>query len=169
MYRSFGWFGRIRRVSAPIAATLLISGCFQYVPVSDGVIPEPGVDIRATLSPPRDFNLGTVTLNEVTTVEGYLVDSNPDSLGLWVKWFKPRGEERYYGNNVGYYIPRANVAQLEVWRPSPKRTVGMVALAGGMLAGFYALLRFAVQNEEPTRDGMKNGGTINQSLVFPAR
>ncbi|GBD31056.1 hypothetical protein HRbin33_00001 [bacterium HR33] len=167
MRRSYGCFARIRRVSAPIAVALLVSGCFQYVPVSGDVIPEPGVDVRATLSPPLAFNLGTFTLNEVTTVEGHLVDSNPDSLGLWVKWFKPRGEDRYYGNNVGYYIPRANVAKLEVWRPSPKRTIGMVALTAGILTGFYAVLQFAVQNEDPTRGGMKDPGTISQSLVFP--
>ncbi len=167
MHRASGCLGRIRHASAPVAAALLVSGCFQYVPVSNDVIPEPGVDVRATLSPPRDFNLGTFTLNEVTTVEGYLVDSSPDSLGLWVKWFKPRGEERYYGNNVGYYIPRANVAKLEVWRPSPKRTIGMLAVTGGILVGFYAALRFAVQNEDPTRGGIKDPGTISSSSVFP--
>lgn len=157
---SSGCFGRMRQVSAPVAAALLVTGCFHYVPLTDAMVPSSGTEVRATLSPPRNFNMGEFTLNEVTTVEGRLVDPTPDSLGLWVTWFRPRGGERYYGNYAGYYIGRDNVAQLEEWRLSPKRTIALGVFSAGVIAGFYALIRFALLGSD--LGGGEGKGPIEQ-------
>jgi hypothetical protein len=138
--------GLRRTVLAPAAALLLpayVSACFHYVPVADSYLPQPGATIRARLANPTPFNLGTLTVNDVTTLEGLVVETYPDSLGLWVKWLYPQGGEKYYGNSAQFYLRRASVTGLDQWRVSGAQTGIMVGLAAALVVGLSQLVSWA--------------------------
>ncbi len=139
-----------RTVLAPGAAlllpTYLLSACFHYVPADGGPMPAPGTDIRATLAAPTPFNLGTVTVNDVRLLEGTVVESSPDSMGVWVKWLYPPVGEKLDANRVEFYLRRGNVAQLEEWRVSGRQTVLAVGATVGLILGMMAMVSVARGN-----------------------
>ena len=63
MDTSSGSFRPLRRVSRPIAAVLLFTGCFQYVPAPPP-LPGPQTEVRVTLAQPMYIPMGEFTLNQ---------------------------------------------------------------------------------------------------------
>ncbi len=135
-----------RRRIAPVAAVLLpayLAACFHYVPVDAGWMPHLGTNVRATLSNPRPFDFGTLTVNDVRRVEGTVVETYPDSLGLWVTWLYPLVGEKYDANRSQFYLQRTGIAQLEQWRVSSKDTAVLLGVAAGVMVGLLAVVKFA--------------------------
>jgi hypothetical protein len=123
-------------------------------------MPAPGSNIRAALATPQPFNLGTLTVNDVQRVEGTVVETYPDSLGVWVKWLHPKVGGKYDANRLQFYLQRGSIAQLEQLRVSGKQTALLVVVSGAMLAGLFSLVSLAVGQNSPTpTDG---GGTAAQ-------
>lgn len=138
-----------KKVAAPVAAVMVplyLAGCFHYVPVDASLVPKPGTDVRATLTTPMPFNLGTVTVNDVRLLEGTVVESSPDSMGVWVKWLYPPLGEKLDANRAEFYLRRGSVAQLEQWRMSGRATVMVVGATVGLIAAMLALVSFAKGN-----------------------
>ncbi len=137
----------LRRRIAPVAAVLLpayLAACFHYVPVDAGWMPPPGANIRAGLSTPQAFNLGTETINDVQSVEGTVVETYPDSLGLWVRWLHPKVGERFDANLVEFSLPRGSITQLEYWRVSGRQTAVLGVVTVGAVVGLLRLVSWAV-------------------------
>lgn len=151
-----------RTVLAPAATLLLpayLSACFHYVPVDSGFTPPPGTNVRATLAEPMPFNMGTLTVNDVTSVEGLVVEAFQDSLGVWAKWLRPKVGARFDANSAQFYLSRGSIAQLEQWRVSGKRTVILGVASAGLVAGLLALANYAL-GKSGSELGDKDGGTI---------
>ncbi len=136
-----------RRAIAPIAAIMLpvyLSACFHYVAVEAGSLPPPGTSIRAGLSSPQAFDLGTETINDVQSVEGTVVETYPDSLGIWVTWLHPKIGERFDANRVEFHLRRGDITRLEQWRVSGKQTALLGVVSVGALAGLLQLVSWAI-------------------------
>lgn len=159
-----------RTVAAPVAAVVApvyLAGCFHYVPVDASLAPATGTDVRATLSSPVPFNLGALTVNDVRQLEGTVVETSPDSLGVWVKWLYPPVGEKVDANRAEFYVRRGNLAQLEEWRMSRRGTVVAVGVTAGVIAGMLALVSYAVGHTGGGSNG--GGGPIQARLQVPIR
>lgn len=135
-----------RKIAAPVAAVVApvyLAGCFHYVPVDATLTPAPGTDVRVTLTSPEPFNLGEVTVNAVSLVEGTVVDPSPDSLGMWMKWLYPAVGDKVDANRAQFYLRRGNLTKLEVWRVSGKGTALAVAVTVGVIGAMLSLVSLA--------------------------
>ena len=116
------------------------AACYSYVPVGD-VSPEPGKEVRAHLSPARDFPIGELTVRDVTEVEGTVFRASQDTLVVWTDWLHSMLGTRYGAHGNVYYVPRTEVPRLEVRRLHPAKTI----LALGIVVGAgISVFTFAV-------------------------
>lgn len=143
---------RSLRIALALGAGLGLSACFQYYPTKPDLTPVPGTDIRATLATPTPFDLGTETIHDVTRVEGTVVQTAGDSLGVWVSWLRIKLGPKFDGNRAQFYLQRSNIQQLEEWRFSPKRTVLTLGIGGAVMVGFAELIGLT---------GVAGGGSPN--------
>lgn len=150
-----------RAVAAPVAAVVApvyLAGCFHYVPVDASLTPSNGTDVRATLASPAPFNLGAVTVNDVRELEGTVVETAPDSLGVWVKWLYPTVGDKVDANRAAFYLHRSNLAHLEEWKVSGRQTALAVGLSIVLIAAGMATVSLARGN---------TGGGVNGPLPPP--
>ncbi len=120
-----------------------LSACYEYVPIHDAAPPpEAGTEVRAQLTSPQPFNLGPRTLNDITTVEGvvYPNDNGSDSLALWSRKLSSAYGGQYFANGNVFYIPRAQIRQLEQRRLAALPTAVAAAVGTGALVGIVTLL-----------------------------
>lgn len=163
MRRSSGCFSfLVRRWSRPVAAVLLLTGCFHYVPAEVPPLPKPETEVRVTLTSALDIPMGEFTLNDVTRIEGIVAEADNDTLGLVAKWLHVRVGRKYDALFGSYNIPVAGIEQLEEWRLSGKRTIVLAGLSVAVVAVFFELARRALSSELP---GPPGGDT--QSVVAP--
>ena len=154
---------RLRRLRAivssvlPLPAIFWLSGCFQYYPLAPDVAPAPGTRVQADFTSPSSFDLGPETLHDVTYLQGTLVGSGADTLGVWVKWFYREQGSRVEGYEAEYTLQRHTVRQLSAWRLSTGRTVVASIVFGGVIAA----LSFLGLN---SAFGGTSGGTNHQPL-----
>ncbi len=120
-----------------------LSACYEYVPIHDAAPPpEAGTEVRAQLTSPQPFNLGPQTLNDITTVEGvvYPNDNGSDSLALWSRKLSSAYGAKYFTNGNVFYIPRAQIRQLEQRRLAALPTAVAAAVGTGALVGIITLI-----------------------------
>lgn len=129
---------------------LLVTGCFQYVPVQVSPPPKPQTEVRVTVAEPFDIPMGEFTLNDVTRVEGIVAEANGDTLVLVAKWLHPRVGRKYDALYGSYAIPFAEIKQLERWRFSGKRTVLFLGATGAITAFVLNSVWLVVRGDRPT-------------------
>jgi hypothetical protein len=115
--------------------------CYSYAPVGEAAVPETGKEVRAHLSPARDFPVGELTVRDVTEVEGTVFRATSDTLALWTEWLHSQLGNRFGTNGNVYYVPRSQVPRLEVRRLHPAKTIvalGIVVGAGLSVFTFAA-------------------------------
>ena len=116
-----------------VAMLFSLAACYEYVPIGSAV-PEPGQEVRAHLSPVQDFDVGTLTIRDVTHVDGIVYASTADSVALWSTWLYSILGTRFDSRQAVYYLPKDQVAMLEERRLHPARSVIGVGLGVGILA-----------------------------------
>jgi hypothetical protein len=116
-----------------------LTGCFVHVPVeSQAPDPDVGREVRVFLSEPLDLDAGSVTINGVTLVEGYLYERTPDTLAIWAKWLRSQAGARYYANGQVHFMDRQNVSVFEVRQLHRVRTAAALIGVLGAGAGIFA-------------------------------
>ncbi len=113
--------------------------CYEYVPV-ENVAPEPGSEIRAHLSPTQDFDAGTITVRDVARVDGIVYETTDSSVAVWTSWLYSTYGSRFRSGSAVYYLPRHQVANLEVRRLQPARSAIGIGVGIGRTAAFLNLL-----------------------------
>ncbi len=122
-------------------AILMLSGasCYTYQPVGD-TVPASGVEVRAHLSPARDFDIGEITVEEVNRIEGTVYSASSDSLALWGQWLYSRFGTRYDPKGAVFYMDRGKVPMMERRTLHPMRTVVALAVIVGIGYGMFDFL-----------------------------
>lgn len=139
----------MRRACRPVAALLLFTGCFHYVPAEVTQLPKPETEVRVTLTDPLDIPMGEFTLHDVTRIEGIVAETNGDTLGLVARWLYPQVGRKYDALFGSYNIPVAGIGQLEEWRFSGKRTAIFVGVSAALAMVVVASVWRVIRGEEP--------------------
>jgi len=147
-----------------LALLFSVNACYVYVPVAD-TMPEPGVEIRAHLSPNQDFDLGSLTVRDVIRVDGIVYASSPDTVAVFSNWLHQTFGRRFDSRRAVYYLPRDELGMLEERRFHPLRSVVGVALSVGAFASIYTFLADAGGSPNES-DGRQDN---NQRLSRPFR
>jgi hypothetical protein len=121
----------MRAISLILLLSLFSSGCYQFLPVEEGVMPDPGQEVRVHLSPAMAFEVASTPIPGVETVEGEVYESEAQSLAVWTSLLHSRFFS-FRANGAVLYIPHDHISRLETRRLVPAQTVlaiGTVAAA----------------------------------------
>lgn len=119
-----------------LLAVTSLNGCFSYVPAREQA-PSQASRVRVHLVQPQQVRLSQVTANDVALVDGEIVSATDEEVSVSALWLVGRGGYETPGENATVRIPRANVARMEVRRPSLLRT-GAILGAAAVLAAVFA-------------------------------
>jgi hypothetical protein len=88
------------------------------------------VEVRAQLSPARSLDVGSVTLHDVRILEGWVRDTEGDSIGLFTHKLRTGYGLSQHTNGAVFYFSRSDFARLEQRRLVATKT----AIAAGAVA-----------------------------------
>jgi hypothetical protein len=130
----------MRSTASVLMMSMTVSACYQYVPVDqEAPRPDPGEEVRARLSPSRSFDLGTVIVNEVNSMEGTLYQNNGDDLAMWTQWLWTTLDVRVAANGSVFYVPHQQITSLEVRRLQPAKSIMLIGALAGSLVALFAI------------------------------
>lgn len=147
-----------------VALLFSISGCYVYVPVSDSM-PKAGKEVRAHLSPQRDFDIGSVTVRDVTRLDGILYSSSSDSIAIFSEWLHQTFGRRFNSRRAVYYLSRDAIGGLEERQFHPMRSAVAVALG---VTTFASVFTFIADPGGNAGDQTNEGGVASR-LARPFR
>jgi hypothetical protein len=152
------------RAVSVIAPSLLLAGCFSYIPIEPGEV-EPGVSVRARVSPAASARIAPLLgASDARRLDGMMVSQSPDTLIVEVPTVIVDTREFGRTPNQRVSIPRTDLLELEVRRLDKMRTAGVVAGAATILA---TTLLNALKGE-PGREPLPGGGGT-EAIVFRLR
>lgn len=131
------------------------SACYQYFPVQDtSPLPQTGDEVRVQLSPPQSLDLGTMTLHDVSALEGDVYRSQGDTLALFSRQLRTTYGTKHHTNGAVFYFSRDQFRRLEERRFVPiKSAIAVGVVAAGLLASYYFAMRGAGGSEDPGPPG----------------
>lgn len=128
----------VRATSLLLTVVLFSSACYQYFPVRESApLPEVGTEVRVQLESSEALDLGTMTINDVSRVEGHVYQSGSDSLGLFSNKIRT-----FYGftqrtNGAVFYFDRSQLRLLEQRKIVPWKTGVALGTAVVGLGAFW--------------------------------
>lgn len=152
------------RILLSVALLLPLSACYVYVPIGSAA-PESGKEIRAHLSPTRDFDVGAVTVHDVVRLDGIVYETTDSSVAVWTSWLYSAYGNRFYSRRAVYYLSRDQVANLEVRRLQPVRSAIGIGVGIGLTAAFLNLLT----NPGGDPGSGRKGTTVELRIAGPHR
>jgi hypothetical protein len=145
----------------------IASGCYQYFPVEEAApLPEPGAEVRARLAAPQPLELGSVTIHDVSTLEGDVYRSDGDTLAVFSRRIISTYGFRQHTNGAVFYFDRSQFGRLEQRKLVPvKSAIAASAIAAGVVLGLYYALDLGGGAEGPgTGAGQVFGRTVGIPL-----
>jgi hypothetical protein len=164
----------VRTTPLCVIVALTSSACYQYLPVNDSApLPDAGAEVRVQLQSPQSLDLGTMTLNDVSTVEGHVHQSSADTLSLFSNKLRTSYGFRQRTNGAVFYFDRSLFRSLEQRKLVPWKTGVAV---GTTVAGIAALMYFAADlgggsqsgSTPPPPPGASRTAFFPISLLFPS-
>ena len=130
-----------------ISGLLLCCGCFPYAQINTTATqpgPQPGAEVIARLAVPGEFQVGSVTIHDVTAVAGRVAYADTDSLVIAARQLSAASGDDYAGSEGLLPIRRSQIARLEekrfsLWKTGVAFGVGVGAIVG-TIAGVHQLL-----------------------------
>ena len=112
------------RSSLLVIISALSSGaCYQYFPVNEtDPLPDEGAEIRVRLDSPQALDLGTMTINDVSTIQGHVRTSQSDSLSLFSSQLRTFYGFRQHTSGAVFDFDRSQFMQVEERRMVPWKT-----------------------------------------------
>jgi hypothetical protein len=138
---------------------LFSNACYQFMPVDESApMPEPGAEVRFQLESPQALELGTMTLNDVASVQGHVRQNRGDALSVFSSDLRTAYGFRQRTDGAVFNFDRSQFKTLEVRQLVPWKTGVAVGTA---LIGMATFWYFAV-------DLGGSGGTGNPPPPPPA-
>ncbi len=141
----------MRTTTLVLMLAMSSSACYQYFPVEEAApLPEPGTEVRAQLAAPQPLELGTVTIHDVSRIEGDVYESEGDTLALFSRRiFSAYGFDQFT-NGAVFYFDRSQFGRLERRKFLPLQTgIAAGAITAGVLATMYFVLDLGGGAEGP--------------------
>jgi hypothetical protein len=156
---------RALRTLALLVSASVAAGCYRYVPVQDAApLPERGEGVRVELTSPQPLGLGTITVNDITVIEGDVYRTDDGTLGVFSRRLYTSYGFRHDTDGAVFYVTPGEIRRLEVRRLQPAQTaVTAVLVAGGAVLAFDMALRAFGGGGSPGNDD--NGPVLR--LVRP--
>ena len=153
------------RIGGPLGAALLLSGCFSYLPVLEPAQLEPGITVRARVSPAAGARIAPLLgSSDARRLDGTLISQSTDTLIVEVPTVMADTREFGRTPNQRVSILRRELLEIEVRRIDRLRTVGLVGSAA-IVAG--TILYKSLQGD-PGKEPLPGGGGTD-ALVFSFR
>jgi len=144
-----------------ICGTMLLSGCFSYIPIEPGDV-EPGLTVRARVSPSASARIAPLLgASEARRLDGRLISQAADTLIVEVPTVMLENREFGRTPNQRVSIPRGDLVELEVRKLDRWRTIGIV---GGAAVVLGVTLTKALKGE-PGKEPLPGGGGTD-AIVF---
>jgi hypothetical protein len=150
------------RASRPLVLAFLVTGCFSYLPVTSVSDVEPGISVRARISPSASAQIAPLLgATDARRLDGTLISQSPDTLIVEVPIVMQDAREFGHTPNQRISIARRDLLELEVRRLDRFRTG---AIAGGAAVVIGGLLVNSLKGE-PGKEPLPGGGGTD-ALVF---
>jgi hypothetical protein len=150
------------RASRPLVLACLMTGCFSYLPVTSVSDVEPGISVRARISPSASAQIAPLLgATDARRLDGTLISQSPDTLIVEVPIVMQDAREFGHTPNQRISIARRDLLELEVRRLDRFRTG---AIAGGAAVVIGGLLVNSLKGE-PGKEPLPGGGGTD-ALVF---
>jgi hypothetical protein len=144
-----------------ICGTILLSGCFSYIPIEPGDL-EPGLAVRARVSASASARIAPLLgASEARRLDGRLISQAADTLIVEVPTVMLENREFGRTPNQRVSIPRGDLVELEVRKLDRWRTMGIVGGAAVVLGVTLTKALKGGPGKEPLPGG---GGT--DAIVF---
>ena len=150
------------RTVLPLGAALLLSGCFTYLPVTEPSQLEPGLSVRARISPTAGARIAPLLgASDARRLDGTLITHSTDTLIVEVPTVM--GDTREFGRtpNQRVSILRSELLELEVRKVDRLRTAAVVGSAA-IIAG--TILARSLKGD-PGKEPLPGGGGTD-AIVF---
>lgn len=162
----------MRKTIAILILAVTSSACYQYFPVADAApLPETGTEVRIRLSTPQPLDLGSMRINDISTVEGDVYAAEGDTLGLFSRQIYTAYGSKQTTNGAVFYFDRSQFGQLEQRELVPWKTgLAIGAAAVGVLAVMYFTLDVGGGAESPNggrNPQTRTGISIPVGLLIP--
>ncbi len=124
------------------AACWLLAGCYTYrpMPAVDAVMPGPGTQVEARLTPAGAADLALQVGPDVLLVQGQVVSADSSGVTLAVSRIETARHIASDWKGEQVMLPRADIASLRTRKLSVGATALFGGLAGGGLAAAFALI-----------------------------
>ena len=153
------------RLLRPLGLLLFTTGCFSYLPVTSASDVQPGLSVRARVSPTASARIAPLLgATEARRLDGTLISQSADTLIVEVPIVMQDAREFGHTPNQRVSIPRGDLLELEVRRIDRFRTG---ALAGGAAIVIGSILVNALQGD-PGKEPLPGGGGTD-AIVFKLR
>jgi hypothetical protein len=152
------------RAIATLTASVLLSGCFSYIPAEPGEL-EPGLSVRARVSPTASARIAPLLgATDARRLDGTLITRSTDTLVVEVPTVIVDTREFGRTPNQRISIARSDLVELEIRKLDRWRTVGVVGGAAVVVGlGLVKALK-----GEPGKEPLP-GGSGTDAIAFPLR
>lgn len=122
-----------------LLVALSSTACYQYFPVHPTEpLPEDGAEVRIRLDEPQRLNLGTMTINDVSTVEGHVRQSDSDNLSVFSNELRTSFGFRHRTNGAVFDFERSQFMMLEQRKMVPWKTGAAIGITTvGLVVGMH--------------------------------
>ncbi|HET6764199.1 MAG TPA: hypothetical protein VFH27_11025 [Longimicrobiaceae bacterium] len=143
----------MRKTAAAMVPLFLLSGCYGYLPTKGRPLKQ-SLGVQVYLNTPQDVRLAQVTANNVTIVQGEVVQASAEEVVVSATLLTTSSGYEQLGENATVHIARTNVKQLNERHLSYIRTLGI----GAVVVVLTALVRGQVQGGgDPVDPGPPTG------------
>jgi len=132
----------VRTTPTMLLLALSTTACYQYFPVYDTEpLPEAGAEVRIRLDEPQTLDLGTMTINEVSTVEGHVRQSESDNLSVFSNELRTFYGFRHRTNGAVFDFDRTEFSMLEQRKMVPWKTGAAIGIT---TVGLIATMHYVI-------------------------
>ena len=150
------------RIALPLSAALLLSGCFSYLPVVEPGQLEPGLSVRARVSPAAGARIAPLLgASDARLLDGTLITNSTDTLIVEVPTVMADTREFGRTPNQRVSILKSELLELEVRRIDRLRTAAVVGSAA-IIAGTILVKSL---KGDPGKEPLPGGGGTD-AIVF---